>query len=233
VACPHLAGDFGCGIHASLRDRGFPGCEVFDCFGAGQQLVQVTFRGADWRSSPSLAGAMFGAFPVLRSLHELLWYLAEAAFLTSGPLRDEVRLREREVAELTRRPPGELPGLDVTAVSGRVGELLERVSASVRGRVTSRPADHRRADLAGARLAGADLRGATLRGASLLGADLAGADLSGADLLGADLRGASLNGADLTGALFVTQPQLTAARGDSATRIPSSLQRPGHWASAS
>ena len=34
-ACPHLAGDFRCGIHDELRPRGFPGCTVYDCFGAG------------------------------------------------------------------------------------------------------------------------------------------------------------------------------------------------------
>ena len=30
-------------MHAELRERGFPGCDVFDCFGAGQRVVQVVF----------------------------------------------------------------------------------------------------------------------------------------------------------------------------------------------
>jgi len=38
--CPNLGADFGWGIHDSLRKRGFPGCAVFDCFGAGQQVIQ-------------------------------------------------------------------------------------------------------------------------------------------------------------------------------------------------
>ena len=36
---------------------------MFDCFGAGQQVVQVTFGGADWRTAPELAGVMFAVLP--------------------------------------------------------------------------------------------------------------------------------------------------------------------------
>jgi uncharacterized protein YjbI with pentapeptide repeats len=60
-------------------------------------------------------------------------------------------------------------------------------------------------------------------------ADLRCADLRSADLIGADLRDADLRGADLTGALFLTRPQLTAARGDSTTLLPPHRDRPAHW----
>jgi uncharacterized protein YjbI with pentapeptide repeats len=233
VPCPHLASDFGCSIHASLRDRGFPGCDVFDCFGAGQQIVQVTFGGSDWRTAPSLAGPMFSVFPAMRQLQELLWYLAEALTLSSAaPVRAEARALQEETVALTRLGPGELATLDVGAHSRRAGELLDRVSSLVRSSVADRAPDRRGSDLVGARLRGADLHGASLRGAYLIGADLGGADLRSADLLGADLRGADLSGADLTGALFVTQPQLTAARGDAATRLPTWARHPAHWGQA-
>ena len=42
--CPKLSSDFSCSIHDSLREHGFPGCAVFDCFGAGQQVVQSDLR---------------------------------------------------------------------------------------------------------------------------------------------------------------------------------------------
>lgn len=77
-ACPHLADDFGCTIHRELRDRGFPGCAVFDCFGAGQHVVQVAFAGREWRTDPHLAASMFAVFAVMRQLKELLWYLTES-----------------------------------------------------------------------------------------------------------------------------------------------------------
>lgn len=224
---PASGGGFGCEIHSSLRKHGFPGCEVFDCFGAGQQIVQGTFGGASWRSGPSLAGPMFAVLPVMRQLHELLWYLAEARSLASDD--GDVPLLEDEVVALTQGSPESLAALDVGEVSARVGSVLARVSAAVRAQLPSRAADRQRADLMGARLAAADLRGASLRGALLIGADLRGADLRRADLLGADLRGADLCGADLRDALFMTQPQLVSARGDASTRLPAWARRPAHW----
>src|SRR6476660_7936034 len=77
-ACPNLRTDFGCNIHQTLRTRGFPGCTVYECFGAGQQVAQVTYRGQDWRQAPATAAQMCDVFRVMRQLHELLRYLAEA-----------------------------------------------------------------------------------------------------------------------------------------------------------
>ncbi len=42
--CPNLGGDFRCGIHRDLRAKGFRGCTVYDCFGAGQHLTQDDLR---------------------------------------------------------------------------------------------------------------------------------------------------------------------------------------------
>lgn len=231
--CPNLRAEFGCGIHDRLRERGFPGCAAFDCFGAGQQVIQVTFGGADWQGTPATATSMFAVFTVMRQLHELLWYLAEAlALLPAGPLREELLRAQDETERLTGAEPEELAGLDVAAYRRPVGLLLERVSAEVRAQVVGRRPDHGNADLIGAKLRGADLRGASLRGAYLIGADLRGADLRTADLLGADLRAADVRAAQLDGSIFLTQPQLDAATGDAATTVPSSLARPRHWPAA-
>jgi uncharacterized protein YjbI with pentapeptide repeats len=228
--CRHLSARHTCGIHARLRESGYRGCTVYDCFGAGQQVTQVTFGGADWRDAPDRGAAMFAALPVMRQLHELLWYLTEAlAIRDAAPLHDEAARARERVAALTGSTPAELAALDVAAERAAVGDLLARISATVRGRLPGRRRDRRGADLIGARLRGAALRGADLRGSLLIGADLRGADLRDADLLGADLRDADLRGADLTGALFVTHPQLHAARGDTATRPPAHLTRPPHW----
>src|ERR1035437_383725 len=80
-ACPHLQTDSRCGIHTRLRQRGFVGCTVYDCFGAGQKVCQSTFAGARWRAAPRTAQQMFEVFPIMRDLHELLWYLSEALTL--------------------------------------------------------------------------------------------------------------------------------------------------------
>ncbi|CAL9599240.1 hypothetical protein SUDANB58_05403 [Streptomyces sp. enrichment culture] len=230
--CPNLRDDHRCGIHARLRQRGYPGCTVYDCFGAGQRVSQVTFGGRDWRSGPpGHARRMFDVFPVVRGLHELLWYLAEALTLPAArPLHADLRRLRQRTERLAGGTPEELAALDVAAHRQEVNALLLRTSELVRAGVRGRRKNRRGADLMGARLKGADLRGANLRGAYLIAADLTGADLRGADLIGADLRDADLTDADLTGAFFLTQPQLHAARGSAGTRLPKSVIRPAHWA---
>ena len=139
--------------------------------------------------------------------------------------------------DLTAATPDALLALDLVGLRGRVGPLLQRASAAVRrearraGRAPKTLPRRLRpgADLLGVDLHGTDLRAADLRGAYLIAANLRGCDLRATDLLGADLRDADLREADLTGALFVTQPQLSAARGNAATAIPRSLRRPDHW----
>jgi hypothetical protein len=228
--CPNLLADDRCGIHDQLRERGFPGCVVFDCLGAGQRLTQDTFGGRSWRDDPATARAMAATFPVMRQLTELLWHLTEArALAPAGELRTAVAELLDRTTEHAAASPDALAALDVGALRRTAGELLGRVSAQARADVPARGRDRAGADLIGADLRRAALRGASLRGAYLIGADLRGADLRRADLLGTDLRAADLRGADLTGALFLTQPQLTAAVGDGSTVLPPALARPAHW----
>jgi hypothetical protein len=224
--CPHLRGDFRCGIHDRLRPEGFPGCTVFDCFGAGQRITQQTFGGRTWRESPELAAQQFAVMPVMRQLHEMLWHLAEAATLPVPDLQPAVEHARAATERLAAGDAEEFRALDVGAHRAEIGALLQRVSDAVR-----RPAgpDRRGADLMGRDLRRTRLRGASLRGAHLIGADLRGVDLGRADLLGADLRAADVRGADLSGCLFLTRPQLEAARGDATTALPRGLHRPGHW----
>jgi uncharacterized protein YjbI with pentapeptide repeats len=231
--CPNLRPDFRCGIHTSLRERGFPGCAVYDCFGAGQQVAQVTFGGQDWRSAPQTAPRMFDVFAVMRQLHELLWYLTEA--LTRPPARPlygQLRVALDETERLTGSGPEALLELDVAAHRRGVNALLRQASELVRAGARHSDVDRSGADLIGADLRGADLHGANLRGAYLIGADLSGADLGLADLIGVDFRGAALSGANLRDSIFLTQAQLESARGDAGTKLPTSLIRPAHWSPA-
>lgn len=211
-ACPNLSDDHRCTIHSRLRVEGFAGCTVYDCFGAGQVIS---------RRMGKPGPEMFAALPILRQLHELLWYLTEALEYTADaqPAIDRVEAVCR-TADLT--------AVDVAAERAVVNELLLTTSRHVRGKQPKRK-DRRGADLIGARLSRADLAKANLRGAYLIGADLRDADLRQADLIGADLRDTDLSGADLTGALFLTQSQVNAARGDQFTKLPRALTRPSHW----
>jgi uncharacterized protein YjbI with pentapeptide repeats len=227
-----LQSDFRCDIHNRLRQQGFPGCAVYDCFGAGQKVAQVTFGGQDWRRTPRIAPQMFKVFSIMRQLHELLWYLTEAMTLEPArALHGELRLALDVTERLTQLRADALEALDVTAHRRDVNALLIRASELARDGVRRHAIDPARSDLTGRNLRGADLRAANLRGAYLIGADLTGADLTIADVTGADFRGADLSGADLTASLFLIQSQLDAAKGDRTTRLPPSLTRPSHWSS--
>ena len=232
--CPNLRPDFRCGIHARLREQGFPGCTAYDCFGAGQQVAQVTFGGQNWRRDPQAAQQMFAVFSTMRQLHELLWYLTEA--LTLQPVRqlhDELSRTLAETEHLTLGSADALADLNVAAYRRSGNALLLRASELVRAGVRRRNLDRSGADLIGANLKGDDLKGANLAGAYLIAADLSGADLRLADLIGADFRNADLSGADLTESIFLTQSQLDAAKGDADTKVPPSLTRPSHWSPSS
>jgi uncharacterized protein YjbI with pentapeptide repeats len=228
--CPNLREDYRCGIHTGLRQQGFQGCTFYDCFGAGQKVSQVTFLGRDWREHPDSRKQMFAMLPVMRQLHELLWYLTEVRTLPKArDIHADVDRAVEEIEELTRENADALLSLDVAARRQDVNVLLLRASELTRAGLVTRKKQRRGADLMGAKLNRADLRGADLRGAYLIAADLRGADLREADLIGADLRDADLRGADLTGSLFLTQAQVNAALGDRTTKIPSRLTRPAHW----
>jgi uncharacterized protein YjbI with pentapeptide repeats len=229
--CRNLQADFRCGVHARLRPEGFSGCTVYDCFGAGQRVSQETFGGQDWKQAPGIARRMFDVFPVMRQLHELLWYLTEALTLPAArSLHEDIRRVLDETSRLAGSEPARLLELDVAAHRQGVNTLLLRTSELVRAGVRPRKKDRRGADLIGANLKGADLSGVNLRGSYLIGADLRRADLRLADLIGADLRDADLSGADLTGSIFLTQTQVNSAKGDPDTRLPPTLTRPAHWA---
>ncbi|TWD82264.1 pentapeptide repeat protein [Kribbella amoyensis] len=220
--CPNLRDDFRCGIHSKLRPEGFQGCTVYDCFGAGQKISEQA--GTSWRQRPGQD--LFAQLPIMRQLHELLWYLADALDRPeTAPIADALRKAEHHVEQLTR-----IAVLDVDLGNERqqVNALLLRTSELVRGKQPKKK-ERRGADLVGARLRGADLARANLRGAYLIAADLTGADLRRADLIGADFRDTELSGADLREALFLTQSQVNAAKGDAATKLPATVLRPGHW----
>ncbi|WP_433257628.1 hypothetical protein ACQPYK_21070 [Streptosporangium sp. CA-135522] len=128
------ADDFRCRIHDTLRHSGFPGCAIYDCYGAGQRVAQETFGGTDWRQAPHTSTTMFATFMIMRQLHELLWYLDGALRLTTATaLHDELRQASAEIDLLASGDAVTLLGLDVAAHRREVEALLLRTGAAIRG----------------------------------------------------------------------------------------------------
>lgn len=236
--CFHLQANFQCSVHKDLRKLGFKGCTSYDCFGAGQKVAQITYGGRDWKQAPESSEQMFDVFLIIYQLHEMLWYLADAlAADLEENIQNELSTLFSKTERLTLLRADSLLKLDLAAHRAAVNSLISKVSESVREKmrtekmdgIGSRKTFGRGLDLIGVDLRGKNLRGENLRGACLIAADLRGADLRWTDLLGADFRDADIRGADLSGSIFLTQSQINAARGDSFTKLPTSLSRPVYW----
>jgi hypothetical protein len=112
--CRHLAGDDRCAIHAGREGAGFSGCVLFDCYGAGQRIVQELYGGRSWRDDPDLLAEMSRCFFALRRVHELLMLLGEAAKLDlSAPVRETLEEHRRRLDPDAGWSPAALLSLDL------------------------------------------------------------------------------------------------------------------------
>lgn len=232
--CKNLQSDYRCSIHSNLRNQGFKGCTVFECFGAGQKVSQYTYKGIDWRENPHIAKEMFDVFPLMQQLHEMLLYLNEALGKEEAfPIYEQLQQSLEETERLTHLSPAELLKLDIPSHRAVVNKLLLQTSEFVRAKVkqdkTKSNKPKKGIGLIGANLSGKDLKGSNFRGALLIAANLRNSDVRMSDFIGADLRDADISGANLQDSLFLTQAQVNAAKGDQHTKLPASLNSPQHW----
>lgn len=91
--CPKLDSSGLCTIYDRREKEGFSGCMVYDCFGAGQHVVQQLYQGRHWRDDASLLAPMLETFRTMRKAHELL-YLADYARERNLSAEQSIRLNE-------------------------------------------------------------------------------------------------------------------------------------------
>ncbi|WP_082332527.1 pentapeptide repeat-containing protein [Lysinibacillus contaminans] len=235
--CPNLQTGFRCDIHEHLREKGFRGCTVFDCLGAGQMVSHHTFKGQSWRVNPAIGEKMFRVFPIMEQLYEMMAYVSEAlSYSLTSSLRKDLSVQLEQLETLTKSDDNALLALDMMKYRMPINELLLKISLYIRNEliatITSknkRKLEYRGVDWMGKKFRGKDLRATDLRGAYLIAADLQDADLRGVDFIGADLRDANVSGANLSTSMFLTQMQINSANGNLQTKLPSHIQRPFHW----
>ncbi len=238
VPCPHLAEQFKCNIHPQLQQKGLKGCKAYDCFGAGQRVAQHTYEAKDWREHPKLKKPMFDSFLTVHKLHEMLWYLNCAVTANQDEkLAKALKQMLLQVDAFASSDPEQLKCISIEELRLEVNQLLAANSEQVRATFQKqsgnygklkKPASGRK-DFFGADLRKMDMRGADLRGAMLIAANLSQLDLSGVDFIAADLRDTNLCGADLSLSINLTQIQISGAKGNDATKLPTNLIRPSHW----
>lgn len=236
--CMNLQSDYSCQIYSELREKGFKGCTVFDCLGAGQVVSQVTFRGQSWRENPEIGEKMFQVFPIMEQIHEMIAYAAEAmSYDIPNALFEKLSEQLKELQKLPELNADELLELDLVMHRSSLNELLTAASDYIREKTIAqlfnkqkdKKFNQTRVDWIGKKLKGEDLRGTDFRGAYLIAADMRNADLRAVNFIGADLRDADLSGANLSTSMYVTQMQMNSAHGDKTTKLPPHIQRPSHW----
>jgi hypothetical protein len=131
VRCRKLRADNRCTIHAQLLERGFSGCAVYDCHGAGPRVTRAFAReGGSERERNE-------AFLISRVVHELLWLLTEACKLcppAQAELAAELAREIDALDALATQSPCALTERAVARHDLSARGLLRRVGAALGGR---------------------------------------------------------------------------------------------------
>lgn len=122
--CQHLTSGDRCSIHAARAHRGFRGCILFDCYGAGQRVTRA------FGAESSLVRDR--TFLAARDLHELLFMLTEATSLCPPEHSDLRGQLDAEIAALDGIVDPEHGGADEHRTVAHA--LLRRLGTALGGR---------------------------------------------------------------------------------------------------
>ena len=121
--CPKLGGNGLCTIYEHRAEEGFAGCIRFECFGAGQHVVQHLFEGKDWRSEPALLGAMIESFLAMRPVSDLAFLVSRAlAALPDDATVARLHALDSELAEIASTR-------ETLRDTARIGEVKRSIRA--------------------------------------------------------------------------------------------------------
>ncbi len=115
--CKHLDAACRCAVHDNRKSHGMTACALYECYGAGQYVVQALFDGQSWQDDPAHFGPMTEAFRELARIHTELALLrqAERLALPAGPMAELNNLIRQlapedgwTLSDLAARPAGQL-----------------------------------------------------------------------------------------------------------------------------
>lgn len=227
--CTNLMSDYGCAVHNKLMQYNLKGCMAFDCLGAGQKVTSDIYGGVSWKNQPERAEEIFRVFLAVWQLHQMVWYLAEAAAIVPAEeLADQITALIGEYQNMTALSPMEILQIDIEGYRTRVNKILKKAGELVVQSVAPGKTD-KRSDNMGRNFKKANLNGRDFSMSLLIAANLEGCSLYGTNFLGADMRDTNIQNADLRESIFLTQAQVNAARGNERTKLPDTLSRPIAW----
>ncbi|WP_195270104.1 pentapeptide repeat-containing protein [Eubacterium sp. 1001713B170207_170306_E7] len=203
---------------------------AYDCVGAGQKVTQTIYQGKTWQDKGTRANEVYLVFLAVYRLHQMLWYLTEAATLIpAADIRRAVETVIQDLDRLTRQTPEMLLKVNLDECRDRTNQLLKEAWHSVQKTQKVPARDKKSPDFIGRNFKRASLDGQDFSQSLLIAANLEGCSLKGANLLGADLRDTNLKDADLRDSIFLTQAQINSAKGNERTRLLEFIVRPEQW----
>lgn len=232
VPCINLLGDYRCKIHCALEQQKMKGCIGYDCFGAGQQVTQVVYKGKTWRDLPEQAAEIFDVFTVLFQLYQIRYFLTEALLLIPAQnLRNNIQHLLDENTAVGNSSTNDILCFDVDAYRNKANMVLKQVCRLLQINLRKEAGNCPKSFL-GKSFKGKDLSCLDFSMKLLIAADFTGCTFDGTVFLGADTRDANFSNADLREAAFLTQGQINSAKGNRNTKIPSHLYYPITWKQA-
>ncbi|MCB9586231.1 MAG: hypothetical protein H6718_12585 [Polyangiaceae bacterium] len=132
--CRYLTSNSRCSIHSERERRGYSGCVLYDCNGAGPRVSAAL-------PLPEQAGDRHAAFLVVRQIHALIALVRHAADLVckshpllAARLSTHEALLVRSVNEAIQAPGS----VDVESLSSSTHALLREVGGSLGDRELAR-----------------------------------------------------------------------------------------------
>lgn len=226
IPCSHLCADYQCDIHEKLFSRKMKGCMAYDCFGAGQWVTQHTFAGKSWQQVNK--ELVFTVFIKAVQLHQMLWYLCEAAIsIKDINMLGQINHQIQQLINILVEPAKEVAACDIVAIRNSVNQCLKQACMIISTAYCGRHIKGH--DAVGKKFNQADLSGHDYSMRLLMAADFKGCTLNQTNFLGADLRDADIRNTDLRHSYFLTQGQINSAKGNSKTKLPIYLNMPNSW----
>jgi hypothetical protein len=226
--CVNLLPDFRCKIHPELIKRKMNGCLGYDCFGAGQKVIQTIYNNSNWSTEPRIAQQIFDVFLVVFQVHRILYFLAEAkTMIPVQELWDDINALIKEGREAVKASPQEILVYDINDYKKRVNEYLRKITMIIRLHYNKNQDEHK--SFMGKKYIDKNFDGMDFTMCLLIATNFAGCSFPGANFLGADTRDTNFSFADLSEAVFLTQGQVNSAQGNSETKLPRNLSRPIAW----
>jgi uncharacterized protein YjbI with pentapeptide repeats len=227
--CVNLQSDFRCKIHKDLMKCKMRGCLSYDCFGAGQKVTQIIYNKSNWITEPLKSQQIFDVFLIVFQLHQILYFLVEAkTILPAKELWNDIIFLIDEGRTICSSTPQDILSYEIDGYKNRVNDCLKIVSRLIKQNYPDNKKEKKN-DFIGRSFKGKDFNGTDFTMTLLIAANFEACSFHGANFLGADTRDTNFCNADLQEAVFLTQGQINAARGNSGTKLPDTLHRPITW----